>query len=402
MEDKKQDDEKEKKVSEVRCKGFTEEKKPKIRFAGFTDDWQQCKLKDLAEFNPKSVLPDEFEYVDLESVVGTEMISHRTETKETAPLRAQRLAQTGDLFYQTVRPYQKNNYLYEMPEDNYVFSTGYAQMRPYGCGRFLLSLVQTDSFVNTVLEHCTGTSYPAINSNDLSNIEVYSTSDKAEQKQIGDFFKNLDNLITLYQRKCNELKEVKKYMLQKMFPKNGETKPEIRFNGFTGDWEQKKLCEICNYISTNLTVKDIEKNGTVDLYDANGIIGKTTKNVQNRDYITIIKDGAGVGRVRLLSKNTSFISTMGAISTNNNSIEFLYYLISIIDFKKYIKTGTIPHIYFSEYGDEIIQLPSYEEQEKIGKFFYNLDNLISLYQRKCDELKKVKKYMLQNMFPRMS
>ena len=96
-------------------------KTPAIRFAGFTDAWEQRKLREVAVFNPKAELPDVFEYVDLESVVGTEMLSHRTETKHTAPSRAQRLAQTGDLFYQTVRPYQKNNYLFEKPDKHYVF-----------------------------------------------------------------------------------------------------------------------------------------------------------------------------------------------------------------------------------------------------------------------------------------
>ena len=156
-------------------------------------------MKELALFNPKSTLPDVFEYVDLESVVGTEMLSHRTESKDTAPSRAQRLACTGDLFYQTVRPYQKNNYLFEKPDNNYVFSTGYAQMRPYGDGRFLLSLVQTENFVSTVLDHCTGTSYPAINSNDLSDIEVFAPASIEEQKQIGNLFGNLDTTITLHQ-----------------------------------------------------------------------------------------------------------------------------------------------------------------------------------------------------------
>ena len=175
-------------------------KKPAIRFQGFTDDWEQRKLGELAIFNPKAELPDVFEYVDLESVVGTEMLSHRAESKKTAPSRAQRLAQTGDLFYQTVRPYQKNNYLFEKPDKHYVFSTGYAQMRPIVDGRFLLCLVQNDSFVKVVLDNCTGTSYPAINSNDLAEIEVYSPDNPQEHKQIGDFFKDIDNLITLHQR----------------------------------------------------------------------------------------------------------------------------------------------------------------------------------------------------------
>ena len=178
---------------------------PKVRFAGFTEEWECPKLSQLALFNPKADLPDAFEYVDLESVVGTEMLSHRTEHKGTAPSRAQRLAQTGDLFYQTVRPYQKNNYLFERSDKNYVFSTGYAQMRPLVNGRFLLGLVQTDSFVKTVLQNCTGTSYPAINSNDLAAIEVNSPVNQDEQEQIGVLFKHLDTLITLQQREYEKL-----------------------------------------------------------------------------------------------------------------------------------------------------------------------------------------------------
>ena len=196
-------------------------KKPEIRFAGFTDDWEQRKLNEVAEFNPKSELPDEFEYVDLESVVGTEMISHRTETKDSAPSRAQRLAQPGDVFFQTVRPYQKNNYLFSKLDNNYVFSTGYAQMRPNIDTAFLMSFLQTDSFVKIVLDNCTGTRYPAINSNDLSNLEISLPKSFEEQKKVGKTIISIDNLITLHQRKCDELKKFKKYMLQNMFPQKG-------------------------------------------------------------------------------------------------------------------------------------------------------------------------------------
>ena len=166
-----------------------------------TSSWEQRKLGELALFNPKDELPQTFEYVDLESVVGTEMLSHRTEVKSSAPSRAQRLAHTGDLFYQTVRPYQKNNYLFEKPDNNYVFSTGYAQMRPYVDGYFLLSLVQSERFVKVVLDNCTGTSYPAINANDLAEIELAAPSDESEAQKIGTIFRSIDNLITLHQRK---------------------------------------------------------------------------------------------------------------------------------------------------------------------------------------------------------
>ena len=190
---------------------------PEWRFQGFTGAWEQRKLGKLAIFNPKAELPEIFEYVDLESVVGTEMISHRTESKITAPSRAQRLARTGDLFYQTVRPYQKNNYLFEKPDKHYVFSTGYAQMRPLVDGQFLLSLVQNENFVKMVLDNCTGTSYPAINSNDLADIEVLSPTEKEEQRIIGSFFKGIGNLITLHQRKketiINQRKTLQQYLL---------------------------------------------------------------------------------------------------------------------------------------------------------------------------------------------
>ena len=190
---------------------------PEIRFKGFTEAWEQRKLGELAIFNPKEELPDVFEYVDLESVVGTEMKSHRTEEKATAPSRAQRLAHTGDLFYQTVRPYQKNNYLFEKTDKHYVFSTGYAQLRPCVDGYFLLSLVQSERFVKVVLDNCTGTSYPAINANDLAEIEVAAPSDENEAHKIGMYFRNLDRLITLHQRELEKLQNIKKSMLEKMF-----------------------------------------------------------------------------------------------------------------------------------------------------------------------------------------
>ena len=201
---------------------------PAIRFAGFTDAWEQRKLGEIVEFNPKAELPSEFEYVDLESVVGTEMVSHRTENRQTAPSRAQRLAKWGDLFYQTVRPYQKNNFLFEIAEKYYVFSTGYAQMRPCVDGYFLMSLVQNERFVKVVLDNCTGTSYPAINANDLALTEIFYPVGTAEQQKIGIFFRSLDHLITLHQRKYSRLCNVKKSMLEKMFPKDGASVPAIQ------------------------------------------------------------------------------------------------------------------------------------------------------------------------------
>ncbi len=190
---------------------------PRIRFTGYTDEWEKHKLGDIADFNPRCTLPDQFEYIDLESVVGTELVSHRTEYKDTAPSRAQRLAKQGDIFFQTVRPYQKNNLLYNLTFNDYVFSTGYAQIRPYMDSYFLFSIVQEDNFVLSVLNKCTGTSYPAINSNDLSQIYIPTPKRVEEQEKIGKYFKILDKTINSHQNKLETYQKLKKAMLQKMF-----------------------------------------------------------------------------------------------------------------------------------------------------------------------------------------
>ncbi|HEM2651083.1 TPA: restriction endonuclease subunit S [Streptococcus suis] len=193
------------------------ERVPKRRFPGFTDDWELRKLGEVAEINPKSQIPEKFEYVDLESVVGTSLISHRTVRAESAPSRAQRLALSGDIFYQTVRPYQKNNYLFDLSDDNYVFSTGYAQLRPKIDDRYLMIKIQDDGFVKEVLDRCTGTSYPAINSKDLSQISIDVPTSLPEQETIGTFFSTLDRQITLHQRKLEKLKNLKKALLNELF-----------------------------------------------------------------------------------------------------------------------------------------------------------------------------------------
>lgn len=104
---------------------------------------------------------------------------------------------------------KKNNYLFEKDDDNYVFSTGYAQMRPYIDSCFLMSFLQTDKFVKVVLDNCTGTSYPAINSNDLSNLKIDVPNKRMEEVKIGEYFRSLDNLITLHQRNYNSLNRCK-------------------------------------------------------------------------------------------------------------------------------------------------------------------------------------------------
>ena len=190
---------------------------PEIRFKGFTDVWEQRKLSEVVTINPKTELPDEFKYVDLESVVGTNLLGFQVIKKENAPSRAQRLASYGDVFYQTVRPYQRNNYLFENIDKDMVFSTGYAQLRSKLDSYFLFTLVQNDNFVKVVLDNCTGTSYPAINGSELGKITVQIPSNEVEANQIGKVFRGIDKSIILHQRKLDRLQEVKKGLLQKMF-----------------------------------------------------------------------------------------------------------------------------------------------------------------------------------------
>ncbi len=390
---------------------------PKIRFKGFTDEWEQRKLGEIVEFNPKSEIPDVFEYVDLESVVGTEMIAHKTTEKVDAPSRAQRLAQTGDLFFQTVRPYQKNNYLYEKPDLDYVFSTGYAQMRPSIDGYFLLSLVQTDQFVKSVLDKCTGTSYPAINSRDLSKMTIYIPPKCDEANRIGDCFRDLDHLITLYRHKCDEIKELKKYMLQKMFPRNENKNPEIRFAGFTDDWEQRKLGKVSDSYSGGTPTVGIKGyyGGQIPFIRSAEINSEITE-------LSITEEGLKNSSARLVDIGDILYALYGATSGEvgharlkgaiNQAIlaikphdgydsEYLAQWLqkskqSIIE--TYLQGGQ-GNLSGAIVKELLVEFPTLKEQQQIGAFFCRLDHLITLHQRKCNELKEVKKFMLQNMFP---
>ncbi len=372
-------------------------KKPRIRFAGFDGEWEQRKLGELALFNPKEELPQEFEYVDLESVIGTEMLSHRTENKATAPSRAQRLAHTGDLFYQTVRPYQKNNYLFEKFDNNYVFSTGYAQMRPFVDSYFLLSLVQSEHFIKVVLDNCTGTSYPAISTNDLVKIEIAIPVDDKEHKKIGALFRKLDRLIILYQRKYDKLVNVKKSMLEKMFPKNGANVPEIRFKGFSGDWEQRKLGDIVNVCSG----KDYKhlSEGNIPVYGTGGYMLSVS------EALCYDEDAIGIGRKGTIDKpyilNAPFwtVDTLFyAIPKKNMDLSFTFDIFQNIDWKKKDESTSVPSLSKTAINDVDILVPMYNEQQYIGKYFSELDKLITLHQKRVEKLQSIKKACIEKMF----
>jgi len=376
---------------------------PEIRFPGFMEDWEERKLNELAEFNPKSDLPERFEYVDLESVVGTELVRHRTENRYSAPSRAQRLAKKNDVFYQTVRPYQKNNYLFDLPYDNYVFSTGYAQMRPIGNGYFLLTLIQEEKFVNRVLERSTGTSYPAINSNDLAKLPVKVPSDIQEQQKVGTFFKQIDNTITLHQRKLDLLKETKKGFLQKMFPKNGAKVPEIRFPGFTDDWEQRKSKELCTISTGKGNTQDKIDDGIYPFYVRSATIEKSNDYLYDQEAVLTVGDGVGTGKVfhYVNGKYNLHQRVYRMYDFNYVSAKYFYYYFSNNFYKRVMSMTaktSVDSVRMEMIADMNIVFPSVKEQEKIVALFSNLDDTIALHQRKLDLLKETKKGFLQKMF----
>ncbi len=390
---------------------------PKLRFPGFTGAWEQRKLGEVAEINPSSEIPDNFEYVDLESVVGTEMIAYRRENKKTAPSRAQRLAKKGDIFYQTVRPYQKNNYHFNLTRKDFVFSTGYAQLRPNINGDFLFVYIQLSNFVNEVLNRSTGTSYPAISPSNLIRMKVAIPTNN-EQEKIGAFFKQLDSLIALHQRKLEHLQEQKKGLLQKMFPKNGETVPEVRFPGFTDAWEQRKFSEFATYSGKrNKDNLDLEPyaitsdNGFIRQSEAHNEFGYM-KNTDRAAYKIVQSNSFGYNPARINigsigyysgDKNIIVSSLYEVFKTNQDvNDEFLWIWFKSNRFQRWInklQEGSVRlYFYYDKLRETKIQLPNLEEQRQVADLFTNLDSLIALHQRKLDHLELMKKGLLQQMF----
>ena len=191
---------------------------PKRRFPEFKGGWCNKKLKEITKINPKnSDLPKSFIYIDLESVENGILTKNNRINKKEAPSRAQRLLKKDDILYQTVRPYQKNNYFYNLNNEDYVASTGYAQIRTKQNAIFVFQYLHTENFVNKVLIRCTGTSYPAIKSTDLSEISINIPS-LPEQQKIADCLSSIDELITAQTQKLKVFKVHKKGLMQQLFP----------------------------------------------------------------------------------------------------------------------------------------------------------------------------------------
>lgn len=189
-----------------------------MRFSGFDDEWVVKKLNDVSNINPKTGdLPENFIYIDLDSVNKGILTKYNQINKVDAPSRAQRCLDVNDILFQTVRPYQMNNLFFELTDNKYVASTGYAQIKSKINSRFLYYYLHYHKFVNNVLSRCTGSNYPAINSTDLKKIKIKIPSSPNEQLLIGDLFHKIDQKIKLLENKHDYYLDFKKYLMQQIF-----------------------------------------------------------------------------------------------------------------------------------------------------------------------------------------
>lgn len=291
---------------------------------------------------------------------------------------------------------------------------------------FFLSLVlnNSDEVVREIAYTCTGTGQKVLSFLDLQKMKVRVPSFD-EQKEIATYFDTLDHLITLQQQKCKDIKLLKKYMLQKMFPQKGRKVPEIRFKEYAEDWEQRKLEDVLEVLKdgTHGTHADVDngvyllsakniKNGcvSIDENDRQISVEEYEKihikfKLKNGDVLMTIVGTIGESAVLESAENITFQRSVAFLRPNNELLNsFLFQTIYTKSFQKELDnrkaTGAQPGIYLGEVAQIPIMIPTnISEQAKISSCLTNLDHLIALHQRKCNELKELKKYMLQNMFP---
>ncbi len=414
---------------------------PNVRFKGFTEDWKQRKLKD--------VIIDAYQGIN--TTADKVMYSN-----EGIPVLQAKHITTGSIDFTDVRYLKKEQYSEYFPK--YTPQKGdmlFANIGTIGPstivenqGEFLIAwnilrIVFNKNLVDAYFVHLifdkykdsgyfermqTGNATKFINKDNIFDINLFMPSE-VEQHKIGGYFRNLDYLITLHQQKCVEIKKLKKYMLQNMFPQKDEKVPKIRFAGFTGDWEQHKLSELTTMHARigwqNLRTSEFLDSGDYMLITGtdfnDGAIDYSTchyvekeryeqdKNIQIRNgSILITKDGT-LGKVAYV-QGLTMPATLNAgvfnveIKDENIADEkYLYQYLKAPFLMDYVSKkatgGTIKHLNQSILVDFPIAMPKKEEQVEIGNYFQSLDHLITLHQQKCAALKEFKKYMLQNMFP---
>ena len=389
---------------------------PKIRFKGYTEDWEQRKLGEI--------ITEYKETVDSECTLPI-LTSSKTEgviLQEEHFGRKQQHDITGyNILPRNYCTYRNRSdgvdFTFNINKccDKGIISKFYPVFSGKNSDVFFLSLVlnNSDGVVREIAYTCTGTGQKVLSFLDLQKMKVRVPS-YDEQKEIAAYFENLDHLITLHQRKCEQTKTLKKYMLQKMFPQEGQKVPEIRFEGFTGDWEQRKLGEL----GTVQTCKRIFKEQTSEKGDIpffkNGTIGLEPDSYISREMYeefrrlypypevgdTLISVVGSIGRTAEYTGKDEYFQDSNVVwLKTDGSINKKFLKISYQVIKWLIEGSTVKHLYNDNIlRSEIVMPVSQIEQAKIAEFFEELDHLITLHQREYEKLQELKKFMLQNMF----
>ena len=403
--------------------------KPKVRFKGYTDDWEQRKFADFTWDAGKRNRED----LDLEPYAITN--EHGFIRQCDAHDDFGYMKDTDRKAYNIVQP---NSFAYNPARIN-VGSIGYYKGVENVIVSSLYEVFQTDNYVNDrFLWHWfKSDEFPRwIERLQEGSVRLYFYYDKLcecrlympsleEQEKIASFLDALDRLITLHQRKCENAQKLKKYMLQKMFPKNGTNVPEIRFEGFKDAWEQRKLGEITELKSASRVHKDEWTSNGVPFYRSSDVMAAINGTENEKAFISeelyeklskvsgkleegdiLVTGGGSVGNPYIVPDNKPLYTKDADLLWIKNKGKFhpyfLYEFFFSPTFRNYLGSishvGTIAHYTITQLSDTPICLPSFEEQKKVGEYFQSLDHLITLHQHKCEELKNIKKFMLQNMF----
>ena len=386
---------------------------PKIRFKGFTKDWEQRKFSDIAS---RESVSRESSY-DLPSLEYEDVIAEEGRLNKDISLKEN--IKKGIVFdgsqvlYGKLRPYLHN---WLNPDFSGVAVGDWWVLKPNNADKsFIYRLIQTQRF-DDIANQSAGSKMPRADWNLVSNTEFAVPVSQEEQEKIGEYFSSLDHLITLHQRKCEQTKNLKKYMLQKMFPQNGAKVPEIRFNGFTHDWEQRKFGSLLEETRNKTIFEDEDTllSCAIDGMYLNSELFSHFRGSSNIGYLKVKKNDLilSAQNLHLGNCNVNLRFEHGIISPAYKVYElvgcnplFMQAWVkkdSTKDF--FLKSSTEgasvcrKNIVWEELYKQELPVPSIDEQTKVGEYFYSLDHLITLHQRKCDELKKMKKFMLQNMF----
>ena len=370
---------------------------PKLRFKEFNDEWKKAQLSSFVNINPKNdSLPEKFIYIDLESVNNGLLTSRKIINKSEAPSRAQRTIIKNDILYQTVRPYQMNNLFINSLDSTYPYiaSTGYALLRTEENPYFVYSILHQKSFVNKVLDKCTGTSYPAISANDLGAIIVGLPSIK-EQEKISRTFELLDKKIELQSKKIEDLKLFKKGLLYN----------EKRNNNL---WNEYKISDIMNITRGTVIPKTeisecLNNEFRYPVYSSqtsnNGILGYDNKYDFNGKFLTWTTDGANAGKVFYREGKFRCTNVCGILyNKDNRYVSELTAELLNIETPKYVSYVGNPKLMNNVMSNIIIKLPDPSRDYFFSSILKIINKKLTIEEEKLDKLFELKKGLMQNMF----